>query len=170
MARAGAPRIAKCEQNVCRRICTPPFAKPACGLLAWRVSARSAASVARRRPDKAHARSADADARSAPLPIVTEAHRLRERIRKRAGYRGDILRSLPYTLPPELSRLAAMKSSESCIGFGGLPLAICDLCIYLIPVFESDTRKAAANLRKHGVSFDEAATVFADPDALDVRI
>ncbi len=34
-------------------------------------------------------------------------------------------------------------------------------------VFEWDVRKAAANLRKHGVSFDEAATVFADPDALD---
>lgn len=34
-------------------------------------------------------------------------------------------------------------------------------------MFEWDTRKAAANLRKHGVSFDEATTVFADPDALD---
>jgi len=34
-------------------------------------------------------------------------------------------------------------------------------------VFEWDARKAAASLRKHGVSFDEAATVFADPDALD---
>jgi uncharacterized protein len=34
-------------------------------------------------------------------------------------------------------------------------------------VFEWDANKAAANLRKHGVSFEEAATVFADPDALD---
>lgn len=34
-------------------------------------------------------------------------------------------------------------------------------------MFEWDVRKAAANLRKHSVSFDEAATVFADPDALD---
>ena len=34
-------------------------------------------------------------------------------------------------------------------------------------MFEWDARKAAANRRKHGVSFDEAATVFADPDALD---
>lgn len=34
-------------------------------------------------------------------------------------------------------------------------------------MFEWDTRKAAANLRKHGVSFDEAATVFGEPDALD---
>jgi uncharacterized DUF497 family protein len=34
-------------------------------------------------------------------------------------------------------------------------------------VFEWDARKAATNLRKHGVSFDEAATVFADSDALD---
>lgn len=29
--------------------------------------------------------------------------------------------------------------------------------------FEWDPRKAAASLRKHGVSFDEAATAFADP-------
>jgi uncharacterized DUF497 family protein len=34
-------------------------------------------------------------------------------------------------------------------------------------VFEWDARKAATNVRKHGVSFNEAATVFADPDALD---
>jgi uncharacterized protein len=39
--------------------------------------------------------------------------------------------------------------------------------------FTWDPRKAAANLRKHGVSFDEAVTIFADPlaamleDALD---
>jgi uncharacterized protein len=29
--------------------------------------------------------------------------------------------------------------------------------------FEWNGKKAAANLRKHGVSFDEAATVFLDP-------
>ena len=34
-------------------------------------------------------------------------------------------------------------------------------------VFEWDARKAAANVRKHGVSFGEAVTVFADPEALD---
>jgi uncharacterized DUF497 family protein len=34
-------------------------------------------------------------------------------------------------------------------------------------VFEWDARKAAVNRTKHGVSFDEAATVFGDPDALD---
>ena len=34
-------------------------------------------------------------------------------------------------------------------------------------MFEWDARKAATNVRKHGVSFKEAATVFADPDALD---
>ena len=33
--------------------------------------------------------------------------------------------------------------------------------------FEWDARKAATNLAKHGVSFDEAATVFADTEALD---
>lgn len=32
--------------------------------------------------------------------------------------------------------------------------------------FEWDTRKAAANLKKHGVSFQEAATVFGDPMAI----
>jgi uncharacterized DUF497 family protein len=34
-------------------------------------------------------------------------------------------------------------------------------------VFEWDPKKAAANFVKHGVSFDEATTVFADPGALD---
>jgi uncharacterized DUF497 family protein len=34
-------------------------------------------------------------------------------------------------------------------------------------VFAWDARKAARNLTKHGVSFEEAATVFADPDALE---
>jgi uncharacterized protein len=32
--------------------------------------------------------------------------------------------------------------------------------------FDWDPRKAAANLRKHGVSFEEARTVFLDEDAL----
>ena len=32
--------------------------------------------------------------------------------------------------------------------------------------FEWDSRKAASNLEKHGVSFDEATTVFSDPLAL----
>ena len=34
-------------------------------------------------------------------------------------------------------------------------------------MFSWDVRKALSNLKKHGVSFEEAATVFADPDALD---
>jgi hypothetical protein len=33
--------------------------------------------------------------------------------------------------------------------------------------FEWDPLKAAANAVKHGVSFDEATTVFDDPDAID---
>lgn len=32
--------------------------------------------------------------------------------------------------------------------------------------FEWDTKKAAANLKKHGVSFQEAATVFGDTMAI----
>jgi uncharacterized DUF497 family protein len=34
-------------------------------------------------------------------------------------------------------------------------------------VFEWDKRKASANQGKHGDSFEEAASVFGDPDALD---
>jgi uncharacterized protein len=34
-------------------------------------------------------------------------------------------------------------------------------------MFEWDARKAVVNGTKHGVSFEEAATVFGDPDALD---
>jgi uncharacterized DUF497 family protein len=34
-------------------------------------------------------------------------------------------------------------------------------------VFEWDPRKAEANAVKHGVSFDEAVTVFLDPNAVD---
>jgi hypothetical protein len=33
-------------------------------------------------------------------------------------------------------------------------------------LFEWDPRKAATNLRKHGVSFEEATTVFSDPQAM----
>src|SRR2546421_8358130 len=34
--------------------------------------------------------------------------------------------------------------------------------------FEWDPNKAASNLRKHGVSFDRAASVFQDPEALSL--
>jgi uncharacterized protein len=34
-------------------------------------------------------------------------------------------------------------------------------------VFSWDARKARRNLEKHGVSFEEAATVFVDPEALE---
>lgn len=34
-------------------------------------------------------------------------------------------------------------------------------------MFSWDTAKALRNREKHGVAFEEAATVFADPDALD---
>lgn len=34
--------------------------------------------------------------------------------------------------------------------------------------FEWDARKEALNRRKHGVSFEEAATVFGDPESLTV--
>lgn len=35
--------------------------------------------------------------------------------------------------------------------------------------FERDTRKASANVRKHGVSFQEAATVFGDTMAITIQ-
>jgi uncharacterized protein len=35
--------------------------------------------------------------------------------------------------------------------------------------FSWDERKAASNLKKHGVPFEEAATVFADPLALAIE-
>lgn len=34
-------------------------------------------------------------------------------------------------------------------------------------MFIWDTQKAISNFEKHGVSFEEAALIFADPDALD---
>ncbi len=34
-------------------------------------------------------------------------------------------------------------------------------------MFSWDTRKAIVNFEKHGVSFEEAAAVFADPEGLD---
>jgi len=34
--------------------------------------------------------------------------------------------------------------------------------------FQWDPRKAAANLRKHGVSFQEASTAFADPASITI--
>jgi len=34
-------------------------------------------------------------------------------------------------------------------------------------VFSWDARKALGNRKKHGVSFEEAATVFGDADAMD---
>ena len=36
-------------------------------------------------------------------------------------------------------------------------------------LFEWDDGKAAANLRKHGVEFEEARTVFEDPHAVTIR-
>jgi uncharacterized protein len=34
--------------------------------------------------------------------------------------------------------------------------------------FEWDPKKTAANFRKHGITFERAATVFLDPDALSL--
>lgn len=39
----------------------------------------------------------------------------------------------------------------------------------MIPHFEWDRRKAAGNLAKHGISFNEAVTVFRDPSGRMVQ-
>jgi uncharacterized DUF497 family protein len=39
--------------------------------------------------------------------------------------------------------------------------------VYTKCVFEWDPRKARANAAKHGISFEDAVTVFLDPEALD---
>jgi uncharacterized DUF497 family protein len=39
--------------------------------------------------------------------------------------------------------------------------------VYTECVFEWDPRKAEANAVKHGISFDDAVTVFLDPEGLD---
>ena len=39
--------------------------------------------------------------------------------------------------------------------------------VYTKSVFEWDPRKAEANAAKHGISFEDAVTVFLDPEALD---
>ena len=43
------------------------------------------------------------------------------------------------------------------------------MIIYGFITFEWDDKKAEANLEKHGVSFDEASTVFYDPYALVIE-
>jgi uncharacterized DUF497 family protein len=35
--------------------------------------------------------------------------------------------------------------------------------------FEWDKRKAVSNIKKHGVSFEEASTVFGDPLSLTIK-
>jgi len=47
------------------------------------------------------------------------------------------------------------------------PPPACRHFVYTKYVFEWDPRKAEANAVKHGVTFDNAVTVFLDPDALD---
>ena len=51
---------------------------------------------------------------------------------------------------------------------GGVPPSDCFRdSVYTKYVFEWDPRKTEANAAKHGVSFDDAVTVFLDGDALD---
>ena len=51
----------------------------------------------------------------------------------------------------------------------GLQVALPTLCIYNVHMnslrFEWDARKATANLKKHGISFEEAKSVFYDEQA-----
>jgi uncharacterized DUF497 family protein len=47
--------------------------------------------------------------------------------------------------------------------FSGLQHEVSVQDVVMMIEFEGDPRKAASNLQKHGVSFEEAITVFADP-------
>jgi len=78
------------------------------------------------------------------------------------------------TAPPVGTTWEAAQPDAPKIGapVGGsvrshVPLALVDNCLYTISVrFEWDLPKARANLRVHGVSFAEAATVLEDNFAL----
>jgi len=63
---------------------------------------------------------------------------------------GDCIDGSVLTLTPEQLRLA----TTHCL-------------VYTQLMFDWDPQKARANRLKHGVSFEEAATAFADPDGLD---
>lgn len=58
---------------------------------------------------------------------------------------------------------AKRRSAEIC-----LPNNIKSITLIAV-LFEWDSSKAASNLKKHSVSFDEAATVFADPLGIAVE-
>ena len=65
------------------------------------------------------------------------------------------------------SILSALLSAATKKSVTPLPRAECLICGYTDSVtFTWDVRKAAANLKKHGVDFREAATVFYDPLSL----
>ena len=67
----------------------------------------------------------------------------------------------PFSLPSrEKSGLLFTVHSPSVLRHPG------NWCIY-DNVFTWDIPKAIANFEKHGVPFEEATTVFADPDTLD---
>ncbi len=78
----------------------------------------------------------------------------------------------PVSIPPSVvARKSAQSTVRQAKSTGWRPSL--DLCIhrrYTVGVselrFEWDPRKAAANKSKHGVTFDEAVSVFADELAL----
>lgn len=56
--------------------------------------------------------------------------------------------------------------AEALTPYGAWPILLYDVPKVVEGDFEWDSGKAASNLEKHGVSFFEAATVFADPVAV----
>lgn len=64
-----------------------------------------------------------------------------------------------------------MPSTEhTCLqraNFGAIRCGVADVATIAFGDFEWDSGKAMENVRKHGVSFDEATEVFDDPRALD---
>ena len=70
--------------------------------------------------------------------------------------------------PPErLNGYAGNDENNNEEAIASVALSMPLYSVYTECVFEWDPRKAEANAAKHGLTFDEAVTVFLDPDALD---
>ena len=73
-----------------------------------------------------------------------------------------------HPISPE--SVEAVRGQRRSSTYGDTPLAVSVQCMYTSGMselrFEWDPKKNTANERKHGVSFDEASTVFSDEHAL----
>jgi len=73
-----------------------------------------------------------------------------------------------FSLSPESAGSSA-GAFTAAIVCGGVDFEVCIEFHWPMPLgFEWDDAKAKSNLAKHGVSFEEAATVFGDPLSLTI--